>query len=368
MSRTDLDRPAPPPGAAERPRHDALPAALGDERGAPTGPGEASARPKPPSGRFVAALLLLASACGPLLGIDDVEEAPVGGAGQGGGGASQGPAGAGGTPGAGGGASGAGGGAGGGGGGGGSGGGGQGGGPTGPVGYLRFANLVPPAFGPAPGAFDLCLRQPGMTAWTGPILRALNAPPLQFEQVSNHGPLPAGNYELVAVRAPLGECESAEAIGLASGVLELSEGSFHTVAVAGDPLSPDLVPFLDGLPRGPDAEEVEISFVGAARNVDIVALFGSPSDGVFFGYTGSGQKVVKPGPWPVTELFANNKPVVALSPPLPSPPRGYTAFFVPAPGEPPLAMLVCSNLPPAVPMPGGNCVHVALGLPEQPPP
>lgn len=371
MTRPDPDHPAArfttPSGASERCRQEAAEANDGHER---VRRRRVGALPNPGPGHVFAALLTLVCACGPLLGIDDVDEVPSETGGVAGSGGAQGaPGTGGGRPGNGGGVTGGSGGSNGSGGGAsGTGGKGEGGGPVGPVGFLRFANLVAPSpGGPEPLGFDVCFRQPGMVAWTGPILNGFGAPPLFFEQVSKHGPLPTGRYEFVAILGGTTNCEAPGAIGLQGGAFDLPEGAFGTIAVAGDPAKPELLRFVDGRPLGPDREEIELALAGATLDVGLVATFAGPNDTLALAYSDGGVKVVAAGAWPVSEINANGKALLAINPPSVSPPRGYTGFFVPAVAGAPLALLVCANPPPNAPDPtGSDCSHVVLSLATQP--
>lgn len=182
------------------------------------------------------------AACGPLLGIDSVDRQndAAGASGVGGGAAANGAGGTGPTPGG----SGPGG-TGGMGGKGGSGGGGQ------QRGFLRFANFDGGTLNdqlPDLG-YDICIRLAGSEVWRGPLLAAeLKGLPLSNGELTGHGPIDPGDYELRAVQgAPL--CDGAPTTIDFEGLFQANVGVWATAAVVAPSAEKrELRVFLDGAP------------------------------------------------------------------------------------------------------------------------
>jgi hypothetical protein len=325
-----------------------------------------------PAGRtasraLVALGLLGSAACGSLLGIDDVEPLQAGGAsGQAGAGPTQGSAGAGGTAGVqgagGGGTSGT------------AGGGGSGGGLPGPFGFIRFANVRAfAAVGPEVLAFDLCVRRAGSGSneWQGPILRQNGLPGLGSEQATSYRPLPIGTYEAMAVPEQFEACASqGEIIGLNGRALEIRDGALTTIAIAGTPIKPELVPFPDGRPRPKEEDQIELVLAAAAPGIKLSLYIAGQSGELSLSYGDAEQRLLAAGAWPVVEMYANDQFVLPLSPPELAPPPGYTAFFVPGEGldGAPIAAMVCDNTPPRLTDPDElfieSCKYVPFAVSE----
>ncbi len=307
------------------------------------------------------ALALLGAACGPLLGIDEVSEAVGSGgaaglaAGQGGAPeqGSAGVGGAGGVTGGTGGSSGV------------SGAGGMGG---GPAGFLRFANLRPPALPEPTGAkLDVCVRREGTNEWQGPILKKLGAPGLAFEQASGYGPLPPGAYEAVAVSAALGSCTTAE-IKLEGRRLALLEGRYVTLAATGRADAPQLIPYAEGEP--PANGKAIISVSHAAPDVAVTVLRNGDFAPIDMALGDSARVEAAPGNWPIAAFLVDGIPHAVT--PDPNLPRNfYSAFLIPPRLQEtsPIALLLCENPPPRTPggEPGSaSCLRVALDSPPIP--
>ncbi len=304
---------------------------------------------------------LLVGACAPLLGIDDVDSA--GAAGQAGGGPAQGTGGAGPSGAAGAGGSGAA-----------AGGGGSGAGGVGGaggqeiVGFVRVANLREPGVGDPGGAggakFDLCLRLDGTNEWRGPILKEREAPPLAFEELSGYGALPPGLYDAIVVPALIDVCSELNAAAkLERGPLRVSVGSFSTLALAGPPLAPQIVPYEDGRPLPASVPSVEVSFANATPETELSVSFADGQQTISLAFAEGLPLLFNVGPWPVTEVQLDDIPHAIGSTPDLARRSGYTAFFIPEVTDSPaaVAILACRNTPPsATPAPAEGCTHIKL--------
>lgn len=329
-------------------------------------PFSSAPRLAPARRQALAALALLGAACGPLLGIDEVDEAVGAGgaaglaAGQGGAPA-QGSAGVGGTGGATGGTGGSKGGAG-------FGTGGAGGVVVGPQGFLRFANLrLPPLSGPLDARLDICVRPEGSTKWQGPLLGKLGT--LAFEDVSGYGALPLGTYEAVAVSALLGDCDTVTA-KLENGFLVVREGEYATLAVTGPADTPRLIPYEEGKPPA-EVDRAALSINHAVPDVVVTVLFDNDQAPLELNFGAASPAEAAPGDWPIAAFLVDSIPhSLSADPSLPQ--NFYSAFVLPARLQEtsPIALLVCENAPPRK---GGgelgnvSCLRLALDPPPMPP-